>query len=1119
METHELLEALGYDDRSPSFLTPDRFSESPEHAHVFRRAQTFGLRGVYLLRRDPAAGASASTPIVYVAEAGSIEQADDIHRKVWNQDVVPFLLVKLPKMLRVYAGFTYQAADASTTPEQQGVLEAAIQLNEVAAKLSEFRAQAIDEGALWRKWGKDVDPRNRVDWKLLGHLKLLAKQLREEDLDPDVAHALIGKYIYLSYLDERGLLPKKLNEWGIARDQIFGRRAQLTAFRLLNERIEKDWLNGSIFPIPFSGKKAPTSDHIQHVASVFLGDDTATDQLHLGFKAYDFSCIPIETLSVIYENFLGLKGKNRESGAYYTPIPLVNFMIAELEDVRPLEEGMRVLDPSCGSGAFLVQCYRRLIEKRLGDKQRPLRPDDHPEALRKLLEQHIFGVDRDGYACQVAAMSLVMTLLDSIETEVLERNPGFKLPKLHIDNIFEADFFDPHSPWAKRAKAIRYDWVIGNPPWLKLPVKGARALDRPALAWIQAQQATQPVVGNQVAEAFAWKSGAHLAPSGAVGLLLPAKTLFDEKREFRREFFRQMDVTAVANFANLREVLFPKRDSHDTDEPGQSKKKKRVGARHPAAAFFYKLTTATRPNERADVLVYSPLVVNQEANRPARPGARKEVWSIVLNASEVRTLPWRALESGDPLPFKIAMWGSPRDEQLLSSLESRFPALSSYAGDKALHGTVCAMHEGPALRWQRPPVAGQPEQEELDALPGVAGKYTIDSDKLRGSGRIYAFPRAALKKVTAAEAFVRKGRGKLTLSVCKKPHIIVSETRSYAVFSDEFLVVPHNYPGIAGPPEERSRLIALSLYLSSSFAFYHDFFRSPNGGITGRRSTLSALRSLPFPFTDTPESALEEWVELHAQLAKTPPRAAPRAAKKPKRAPQRELFPAEPADLEPGPTDPGSTEETPLEARLNEMVYALLGLTETERSLVNDVARVRRHLVDGTIGEPAVKLPTETELEEYAAALQRQLGEYVAPALNLVHRVTVVHDVASRRGMAQIELAPRAQPGSPIRVLAADARVGREIAALSDENRQWLYFDRNLFVYRDDRIFILKPLQMVHWTERQGLLDANEIIAQALAPREANRWFPHPRRVLLTRQPIGHLRSKRPPRPRSAVAG
>jgi type II restriction/modification system DNA methylase subunit YeeA len=64
---------------------------------------------------------------------------------------------------------------------------------------------------------------------------------------------------------------------------------------------------------------------------------------------------------------------------------------------------MRVLDPSCGSGAFLVQCYRRLIEKELvkrkGDKIRPVE-------LREFLQDHIFGIDRDEDACQVTELSL-----------------------------------------------------------------------------------------------------------------------------------------------------------------------------------------------------------------------------------------------------------------------------------------------------------------------------------------------------------------------------------------------------------------------------------------------------------------------------------------------------------------------------------------------------------------------------------------------------------------------------------------------------------------------------------------------------------------------------------------
>ena len=87
MEVEELFDELGYDTGWPSFLAPHRFAEAPEHAHIFRRAERFGLRGVYLLRRNPSSGGGASTPAVYVAEAATEEEADDVHREVWNQDV------------------------------------------------------------------------------------------------------------------------------------------------------------------------------------------------------------------------------------------------------------------------------------------------------------------------------------------------------------------------------------------------------------------------------------------------------------------------------------------------------------------------------------------------------------------------------------------------------------------------------------------------------------------------------------------------------------------------------------------------------------------------------------------------------------------------------------------------------------------------------------------------------------------------------------------------------------------------------------------------------------------------------------------------------------------------
>src|SRR5437667_4955276 len=107
MKTAELLKELGYSD-SPNFLPLRKLSNDPQHAHIFRRAvKLCALQGVYVLREDPKSARSVATPVVYVAEASSEAEADAIHRQVWNQNIVPFLIVRTPVGLRLYDGFRY----------------------------------------------------------------------------------------------------------------------------------------------------------------------------------------------------------------------------------------------------------------------------------------------------------------------------------------------------------------------------------------------------------------------------------------------------------------------------------------------------------------------------------------------------------------------------------------------------------------------------------------------------------------------------------------------------------------------------------------------------------------------------------------------------------------------------------------------------------------------------------------------------------------------------------------------------------------------------------------------------------------------------------------------------
>ncbi len=259
-----------------------------------------------------------------------------------------------------------------------------------------FCAEAINNGQIWNKRSSYLKPEKRVDKRLLKNLSHLGQFLREQmELSPKVAHALIGKYVYIRYLRDRNILSDQwFKQYDINIDTVFGRNATVSGLRHLCIILDNRF-NGSIFPLDFDSDSSPKDEHVRLVASVFKGDELLPEgwrQLILeNFQVYDFAYIPIELLSSIYEQFLHIEGKGRKVGAYYTPEYLADYLISEMSSVKPLQEGMKVLDPACGSGVFLVLIYARLIEMRLA------RSGASTLSLPALLEllKNIYGIERE----------------------------------------------------------------------------------------------------------------------------------------------------------------------------------------------------------------------------------------------------------------------------------------------------------------------------------------------------------------------------------------------------------------------------------------------------------------------------------------------------------------------------------------------------------------------------------------------------------------------------------------------------------------------------------------------------------------------------------------------------
>jgi len=1028
-----LLDKLGY-RKSRKFHSPEATDSLPsgELSFALRHAQSAAdklseavcasrFHGMYVLQEKPGAPA---VPVVCVFEAGSDEKARAIHRLVWNQDLVPFLVVTTPSTVRLYNGFAFHRK------EDRPLRHVAAEVSKALDLLAAFRAGAIDDGSVWRQWGENVDPTQRANEMLLADLKELDRQLQARRVAREVAHGLIGKFVYLRYLRDRGILSdRKLAKWGVDAGTVFSRHATLRAFRMVNNRLQ-DELNGSVFKLGDDALGDLSQDHLRSVSGVFCGD-SPSGQLHLDFSPYNFAHIPIETLSCVYEQFLHDTAKSdgpsrgKTLGAYYTPLPLADYVISELERKRPLKEGMKLLDPACGSGAFLVQCYRRLIEKKMRAERRRLTKDE----LRELLTNHIFGLDRDDDACRVAELSLILTLLDYVEPPDLE-NTTFKLPTLRDSNIFKDDFFDAESHWYSRCGSVKFDWVIGNPPWAE--VKGKPSPDHEhhhAGRWITANKTSHPTGGNQIAEAFLWRAGENLSMSGVCGMLVPAMTWFKkESQAYRKEFFARREVWCLANFANLVYVLFARR------------------AESPASAVFF------RPNPPANghhILTFAPFVAEQVANRPQKPNRQLVTWNIVVNGSELREIANESATAGESLTWKLAMWGSRRDERLLERGSRKFPAWEQYRVPFALQS-----HQGLELRPQ-----SAASKEPLEYHPELAGKLRLVSDDLRGLGRIFVFPKASLAKIGKEDCYVRKGRSRLPLLVSSPPHVIVDAGRRFAVYSDEFIAVRPRQVGIAAS-SETEQLRALSIYLSSEFCLYHQFFATPQWGINKSIADLDALNDLPIPLGSLSTADIHEWAKLQRDLV----------------AVSSKQF----SDFGWQQRDEAHFEK--LVEELNARVFKLVGLRQAERWLVEDFVRLHLQLNKGKVATESIRVPTDAESKLYLTTLRDCLDGFLTSDPSSRHLIEAV--TGKDAAFLSVTLVKTAKP-EPVSLFPADHPTASALLKIRDRLRQrhsqWVYFDRNLKVYERGVMYLLKPLQRLHWTRRQAVLDADEIIAETMA--------------------------------------
>ena len=209
---------------------------------------------------------------------------------------------------------------------------------------------------------------------------------------------------------------------------------------------------------------------------------------------YDFSAIDADVLGNIYEQYLGHilkktdkraklaegKAHRKEQGIYYTPTYIVDYIVkntvGELAKDKKLDlKNIKILDPACGSGSFLMKAFDYLIKL---DKKKNGGADQTKLDLTgasatygrkvEILRNNIFGVDLDSKAVEIAQLNLLLKAaekkhrLPTLQENIKVGNSLINDSAIAGERAFK---------WEEQFKDVMseggFDVVIGNPPYVK----------------------------------------------------------------------------------------------------------------------------------------------------------------------------------------------------------------------------------------------------------------------------------------------------------------------------------------------------------------------------------------------------------------------------------------------------------------------------------------------------------------------------------------------------------------------------------------------------------------------------------------------------------------------------
>ncbi|OGP93484.1 MAG: hypothetical protein A2156_11330 [Deltaproteobacteria bacterium RBG_16_48_10] len=433
----------------------------------------------------------------------------------------------------------------------------------------------LDRTLLSKKLARQRHP---VDKEILEDMKrwreFLAKNIyknhpdmTEEQIKENVQR-ILDRIIFIRSCEDRGLTyGETLQEIVVQRRDDIG-TAFMPTLKALFRRYARDF-NSELFD--------------EHSCENIAIDFSILKEIILEtYNPYLFDVIGVEVLGNIYEQYLGFVPRLTEKrvkyepkpevrkagGIFYTPEYIVDYIVRNtvsrfLSERNPKEiQTLRILDPACGSGSFLIRAYKEMegyyqrLKKETWEKRQKALAKVYTDQTqfsfdeganeargelnvfdkRKIVLDHVFGVDLDEQAVEVARLSLMLKMLEgehgiipgravlpTLDHNIQCGNSLVSGDVLNLQIFFQEDWiktkpFDWSAHFRKIVVGERgFDVIIGNPPYVRI-----QTLPKNQVAFFGKQFVS--ATGNyDIYTLFVERGLQLLKPGGILGFILPHK--------------------------------------------------------------------------------------------------------------------------------------------------------------------------------------------------------------------------------------------------------------------------------------------------------------------------------------------------------------------------------------------------------------------------------------------------------------------------------------------------------------------------------------------------------------------------------------------------------------------